>query len=67
VPEVVGEAADLVAVGDADALAAALARVLGDDDHRARLVAAGRERVAGFTWTAAGQAMATLYRQLAGA
>jgi glycosyltransferase involved in cell wall biosynthesis len=64
VPEVVGDAADLVPVGDADALAAALARVLDDDDHRRHLIAAGRERVAGFTWAHTAAAMRDLYLEL---
>jgi glycosyltransferase involved in cell wall biosynthesis len=56
VPEVAGEGAELVAVGDDDALGDALARVVGDERLRARLVATGRARAATFTWqrTAAG-------------
>jgi glycosyltransferase involved in cell wall biosynthesis len=65
VPEIVGDAADLVPVGDADALAAALLRVIDDGEHRRRLIAAGHERVAGFTWPPAARAMRDLYRQLA--
>jgi glycosyltransferase involved in cell wall biosynthesis len=65
VPEVVGEAADLVPVGDADALAAAIARVLDDGEHRARLIAAGRERAAAFTWDGTASAMRDLYLELA--
>ncbi len=56
-PEVLGDAADLVPVGAdlapaarADALAAALVRVLDDDEHRARLVTAGRDRAAAYSW-----------------
>jgi glycosyltransferase involved in cell wall biosynthesis len=64
VPEVVGDAADLVPVGDVDALAAALARVLDDDDHRSHLVAAGRDRVAEFTWERTATAMRDLYLEL---
>jgi glycosyltransferase involved in cell wall biosynthesis len=66
VPEVVGDAADLVPVGDADALAAAIGRVLDDDEHRRRLVAAGRERVKDFTWERTATAMRDLYKELAG-
>ena len=36
IPEVAGDGAELVPVGDVDALAVALFRVLGDDDRRAR-------------------------------
>ena len=49
-PEVLGDAADLVGPGDTTALAGALARVLDTAEHRQRAVAAGRERAARFTW-----------------
>lgn len=64
VPEVVGDAAALVPVGDTDAFAAALRRVLTDTAERDRLVAAGRARAAGYTWAAAGAALADLYDRL---
>jgi glycosyltransferase involved in cell wall biosynthesis len=54
VPEVIGvdgETGLLVAPGDADALAVAILRALGDDALRARIGAAGRARALGqFTW-----------------
>jgi glycosyltransferase involved in cell wall biosynthesis len=62
VPEVVGDAALLVPVGDEAALAGALARVLDDDSLRNRLVAAGAERIAGFTWERCAEGMVQLYR-----
>ncbi len=52
-PEVAGNAALLVPAADPAALAAALDRVLGDADLRARLVAAGLRRAAAFGWEAA--------------
>lgn len=61
IPEVVGDAAELVAPGDAPALAGALARVLGDGALRARLVAAGRARAAVFDWAASAASMLELY------
>ena len=64
VPEVVGDAAALVPVGDTDALASGLLRVLSDPSEAARLVAAGRERAAGYSWAATGAAFAGLYDRL---
>jgi glycosyltransferase involved in cell wall biosynthesis len=51
-PEVVGDAGVLVAPGDPGDLAQACAGLLADDDHRAALADAGRQRAAGFTWAA---------------
>ena len=62
VPEVVGDAAELVAPGDFEQMAAALARVVDDTGLRARLVAAGRLRAALFTWESAATSMIELYR-----
>jgi glycosyltransferase involved in cell wall biosynthesis len=62
IPEVVGDAALLVPVGDAHALAAALSLVLDDADRSASLVAAGRSRAALFTWERCLSAMVDLYR-----
>ncbi|WP_318210964.1 glycosyltransferase family 4 protein [Streptomyces sp. SJL17-1] len=67
IPEVAGadgETCLAVPPGDAGALAAALGRVLGDSALRARLGAAGRERVLSrFTWARAAQGTAELYRE----
>ncbi len=60
-PEVAGGAAELVPVGGVDALAAALERILSDADHRGRMVAAGEQRGAGFSWEASAGAHATAY------
>lgn len=61
-PEVLGDAAELVAPGRPDALAEALQLVLADSAVRDRLVAAGRGRAAQFSWPASGAALVTLYR-----
>jgi glycosyltransferase involved in cell wall biosynthesis len=67
IPEVVGDAAELVDVGDVDGLAGALARVLTDDVRRAELVAAGHARRTAFRWSATVEGVADLYRRAAGA
>ncbi|MFJ4960932.1 glycosyltransferase family 4 protein [Streptomyces sp. NPDC088729] len=67
IPEVSGrDGVTCLAVppGDPDALAGALSRLLADPELRARLGAAGRERVlAHFTWARAAAGTAELYRQ----
>lgn len=63
IPEVVGEAAELVEGGDGDALAGALDRVLSDDARRAALVAAGHVRRARFRWATAVEQVADLYER----
>ena len=66
-PEVCGDGADLVDVGDPDALAAALARVVGDDDHRRSLVERGHRVAAGYDWEVAAASVAGLLARVAGA
>jgi glycosyltransferase involved in cell wall biosynthesis len=65
VPEAVGDAALLVPPGDVDALAAALVTAVEDEAARARLVAAGRQRVAGFSWRRCADGLEALYRDAA--
>jgi glycosyltransferase involved in cell wall biosynthesis len=65
IPEVAGPAAALVDAADVDGLAAALARVLTDDDERARLIAAGHAQVDRFRWDETARTMAALYHALA--
>ena len=65
IPEVVGEAALVVAPGDSDALAQALASVLDDRDLSDRLGGAGRERAGTFSWNACARGMSELYRDAA--
>jgi glycosyltransferase involved in cell wall biosynthesis len=66
-PEVLGDAALLVPVGDPDALAAALGVALTDEAERSRLIAAGTRQAASYRWDRAGASLAALYRELAGA
>jgi glycosyltransferase involved in cell wall biosynthesis len=62
-PEVVGDAALTVPPGDTEALAAAIARVLDDDELAASLGAAGRERVMRlYTWKSVAEQTARWYR-----
>jgi glycosyltransferase involved in cell wall biosynthesis len=67
-PEVVGrdgESGLLVPPGDVDALAGAMLRALGDADLRARLGAAGRDRVLErFTWRSTALGTVENYRAL---
>jgi alpha-1,3-rhamnosyl/mannosyltransferase len=63
VPEVLGDAASIVPVGDVEALAGALEVALHDDGTRARLVAAGRDRVARYSWENCAEGLVGVYRQ----
>jgi glycosyltransferase involved in cell wall biosynthesis len=65
--EVGGGATCVTPVGDADALAAALARVVGDDGYRAGLRTAGLRRAEDFSWLRTADRMWELYRELEGA
>lgn len=50
IPEVVGSAAELFDPTSTDSIRAALEKVCFEDEHRARLIEAGLERVKGFSW-----------------
>jgi glycosyltransferase involved in cell wall biosynthesis len=65
-PEVLGDGAVLVDVGDHDALVEALDRVLDDPALRLELVAAGVARAASFSWERCGEGLSRLYRDAAG-
>jgi glycosyltransferase involved in cell wall biosynthesis len=67
VPEVVGEAALLVAAHDTDALAVSLGQVLADESLAESLVAEGRERAARFSWDTTVDGLVDLYRTAAAA
>ena len=64
-PEVLGDGASMVDVGDRDGLVHALDRVLCDAAFRQRLVAAGAQRAASFSWERCGAGLAQLYRDVA--
>jgi len=64
-PEVTGDAALLVPPGDAEELSAALGTVLDDESARARLAAAGLDRVRErFAWPAVAAATEALYQKV---
>jgi len=65
-PEVVGDGAELVGVGDIEGLAGAIDRLLSDGAAREALVARGTARVRTFSWEACGAGLAQLYRDAAG-
>jgi glycosyltransferase involved in cell wall biosynthesis len=65
IPEVAADGALLVDPHDASALAAALALATTDTEVAARLVAAGRARLAAFSWTKSAEAFAALYGEAA--
>jgi glycosyltransferase involved in cell wall biosynthesis len=64
-PEVLGEGASMVDVGDSEALADALGRVLDDPLLRVHLEAAGAVQAASFSWERCGAGLAQLYRDVA--
>jgi glycosyltransferase involved in cell wall biosynthesis len=65
IPEVCGDGADLVDVGDPEGLAGALSRALTDDAHRAALVARGHATAGRYRWDDAGDAFAALLHRVA--
>jgi len=64
-PEVVGDAASVVPVGDVPALTAAIDELLGNSELRERYSQAGRARIAQlFGWEKAAEQMTSLYQQV---
>jgi glycosyltransferase involved in cell wall biosynthesis len=64
IPEVVGEAAVLLDPDDEEGWIAAIARVLEDPSHRARLHTAGLSRAREFSWRRTAEETALVYRRL---
>lgn len=64
IPEVAGDAAVLVPADDVAALAAGLEHALTDTAERARLIAAGIERVHFYSWSTTAEQLAALYHRL---
>ncbi|HET7340030.1 MAG TPA: glycosyltransferase family 1 protein [Methylomirabilota bacterium] len=63
-PEVLGDAAELVDPNDDAALTRSLEVVLTRPDLRARLIAAGRQRAAMFTWERCAEETVAAYRRV---
>jgi glycosyltransferase involved in cell wall biosynthesis len=63
-PEVCGDAAELVDPYDVDDIARGLVRVLGDEARAAELVARGLERAAEFTWRRSAERHLESYKRL---
>lgn len=66
-PEVVGDAALLVDPMDADGIADAIARILGDAGLRAELVRRGHQRVQAFSWERSAARTHQIYMGVLGA
>ena len=63
-PEVSGDAAELVDPESVEQLAAALVRLATDEERRRELIARGRERARQFTWESAVEKTYAVYREL---
>ena len=63
-PEVIGDAAQLVDPADEEAIAHELGRVLDDGDLRASLIARGHARVTAFSWSTMAAELSDLYHRL---
>jgi glycosyltransferase involved in cell wall biosynthesis len=61
-PEVLGEAAWFVEVGETEALAEAIAKLAGDEAARAEFAARGRRQAALYTWERCAAGLEALYR-----
>jgi glycosyltransferase involved in cell wall biosynthesis/SAM-dependent methyltransferase len=64
-PEVAGEAGCYVDPDDEAALAAAMCRIFGEPEVRARMAAAGLERAACFSWARSAADLLALFREVA--
>jgi glycosyltransferase involved in cell wall biosynthesis len=64
IPEVIGDAGLICPEGDAAALAAALRRMLLDEDLRRRLARAGLDRVKQYSWERVAEKTYELFRQV---
>jgi glycosyltransferase involved in cell wall biosynthesis len=65
-PEIAGPAALLVDPADPGAIAAALVRLDHDTTLRARCIAAGRQRLACFSWSRCARTTLAVYQEVVG-
>ncbi len=65
IPEVTGDAAELLEPGDSEAWAAAMHRALTDEPWRQRLVTAGRANLDRFSWTRCARETLSVLREAA--
>jgi glycosyltransferase involved in cell wall biosynthesis len=65
IPEIAGDAAILIEPTDEQELAAALDRIVGDEDLRQGLIARGRAHVTTFSWSTTAHRLDACYRELA--
>ena len=63
-PEVVGEAAELVDPMDTDSISRGIWRVLSDRDYATRLSSLGSDQVRKFTWEASTQKLVEICRRV---
>jgi len=63
-PEIVGDAAVMIDPYDETAMAQAMLEVVSNQQLRARLREAGRQRAQGFTWRAAAEKTLALYQEV---
>ncbi len=64
-PEILGDGAEFVDVGDPSALSSAIEKLLSDDERRDSLVGRGVEISARYSWEKTTDALVSLYRSLA--
>ena len=66
IPEVVGDAGELLASDDIDGLTGAMRRIIEDDAWRHALSRAGVEQAAAFSWQRTAQETIDVYRHVLG-
>lgn len=65
-PEVVGEAAEIVSPTDVDGFAKAIQRILASENHKKSLIEKGFHRITKFSWEKTARQTLNVYQELAG-